>query len=82
MAVSDATEAELERLGALESVEGQVALRLAGQLDAPRNGMAVSGDAKELRAVMAAIRERAVKKADPIDELNARRARGSVPKAV
>jgi hypothetical protein len=82
MAVLGVTEAELDRLGVLETVEGQIAVRLAEQLDAPRNGMAVAGDAKELRAVMALIRDRSVKKADPIDELNARRARGSVPKAV
>jgi hypothetical protein len=83
MAVWDATQAELARLGAAESVEGQVALRLAEQLDAPRNGMAVSGDANVLLRTISEIRERSVKKADPIDELNARRAaRGAVPEAV
>lgn len=74
MAVGDAVEAELARLMASETVEGQIALRLAEQLDAPRNGMAVAGDAKELRAVLAHIRDSSsVQKVDPIDELNARR---------
>ena len=74
MAVADAVEAELARLKATETVEGAIALRLAEQLDAPRNGMAVAGDAKELRAVLTALRELTPAKADPIDELNARRA--------
>jgi hypothetical protein len=83
MAVGDQVRAELERLNALETVEGEIALRLAEQLDAPRNGMAVAGDAKELRVVMATIRERQPVKADPIDELNARRqGRGSTSEAV
>lgn len=74
MAVLDATEAELTVLGALETVEGQVALRLARQLDHPVAGVAVSGDANTLTKLMAQIRDAApVKKADPIDELNARR---------
>jgi hypothetical protein len=52
-------------------------------LDAPRNGMAVAGDAKELRAVLMSLRELTPAKADPIDELNAKRkARESNSQAV
>jgi hypothetical protein len=83
MAVADAVEAELTRLRAAETVEGAIALRLAEQLDAPRNGMAVAGDAKELRAVLMSLRELTPAKADPIDELNAKReARESNSQAV
>lgn len=79
--VGAAVEAELAALDAFSTAEGQIAMRLADQLDAPRNGMAVAGDAKELRAVLATIREKTPVKADPVDELNARRAaRGAVPK--
>jgi hypothetical protein len=84
VAVEQATRDELTTLGAVETVEGQVALVLAQQLDDPRAGMAVSGDAKTLTALMAEIRDRApAKKADGIDELNARRqARESTSEAV
>lgn len=83
MAVFDVTRDELTRLGAVETVEGQVALRLAEQLDAPRNGMAVSGDADKLLKTIALIREQKPAKADPIDELNARRkARESASQAI
>lgn len=71
--VETAVLAELTSLQAAESVEGRVALRLAAQLDAPRTGMAVSPDSRELRMVMAALREKTPAKVDPIDELNARR---------
>jgi hypothetical protein len=57
-------------------------LALAGLLDEVRNGMASAPDARELRAVMASLRDRTPAKADPLDELNARRAaRGATPKA-
>jgi hypothetical protein len=83
MAVSDVTLAELESLGVVDSVDGQVALVLAEQLDNPRAGMAVSGDARELRTVMQAIRDgRPAVKGDPIVDLNARRAaRGAASSA-
>lgn len=80
--VSDRVQAELVTLNAVDTVEGQIALALAEQLDNPRNGMAVSGDARELRAVMQEIRGKIPAKADPVDELNARRSsRGAAPKA-
>jgi hypothetical protein len=45
--------------------------------------MAVAGDAKELRAVLMSLRELTPAKADPIDELNAKRkARESNSQAV
>lgn len=84
MAVIDAVEAEIARLKAAGTVEGQIALVLAQQLDEPRAGMAVSGDSKELRSVLAQIRDSSsVQKVDPVDELNARRAaRGAATQAV
>lgn len=83
MAVFDAVSAELERLKATETVEGSIAMRLAEQLDEPRNGMAVAGDAKELRTVISALRELIPAKADPVDDLLARRAaRNAASKAV
>jgi hypothetical protein len=84
MALLDATEAELDRLGALESVEGQLALKLAALIDEPRAGMATAGDSREFRMVMAQVRSTATpKEASPIDELIARRAaRESAAKAV
>lgn len=75
MTVFDVTLAELQRLDVVDTVDAQVALVLAEQLDSPRAGMAVSGDARELRAVMQAIRDgRPAEKGDPIVDLNARRA--------
>ena len=69
MAVSERVQAEIALLGAGDTVEAQVALRLALQLDEPRNGMAVAGDAKQLLAVMEAVRLNAVKgKADSVDD--------------
>jgi hypothetical protein len=69
-------------LNAVDTVEGQLALALADAVDHPRAGMAMAGDAKELRAVVAALRDRTPVKADPLDELNARRAnRGSASQA-
>jgi hypothetical protein len=61
-------------LDAAGTVEGQLALALADAVDHPRAGMATAGDAKELRAVMAAIRgASSAQEADGIDELAARR---------
>jgi hypothetical protein len=78
----DAVRDELTALGAGDTVEGQLALALADAVDHPRAGMATAGDAKELRAVMAALRDKTPAKVDPVDELNARRAaRGSASEA-
>lgn len=66
--VGVATEAELTALDALGSVEGQIALRLAEQLDAPRNGMAVAADARELRMVMGLIRDGSKTEGDSVDD--------------
>ncbi len=68
MAVSDATRAELARLGAVETVEGQVALVLADALDNPRAGMATAPDAARLVAIMAQIRDGSKAESDSIDD--------------
>ena len=69
MAVAVRVQAEIDALGAGDTVEAEVALRLAEQLDEPRNGMAVAGDAKQLLVVMEAVRLNAVKgKADSVDD--------------
>jgi len=67
--VGTAVEAELTALDALGTAEGAIAMRLAAQLDAPRNGMAVAADAKELRTVMQAIRAAAPdERVDSVDD--------------
>jgi hypothetical protein len=65
------TRSELEKLGALRSVEGQAALRLAAQVDAPRSAMAVSGDVARLLVVMATIRDASPREADSVDNAQA-----------
>ncbi len=68
MAVFDVTEAELGRLDALETVEGQIALRLASKLDDARNDMATAGNARELRMVMGLIRDGSKTEGDSVDD--------------
>jgi hypothetical protein len=71
MSVYKAVKTELEQHGAVDSVEGQIALGLAAQLDDPRNGMAVAGDARELRAVMTAVRDVSPREVDSVDDASA-----------
>jgi hypothetical protein len=66
--LSDATRDELTAVGALGSVEGQIAMRLAAQLDEPRAGMAVAPDARELRIVMGMIRAGSKTEGDSVDD--------------
>lgn len=65
--------AELERLDVLRSVEGVVALRIASSLDdpdlAPSSVSAMSG---QLARIMAALRERAPRQRDRLDEIGQR----------
>jgi hypothetical protein len=71
MSVYEATLAELEKHDAVDTVEGQIALNLARELDEPRNGMAVAGDARELRSVIAAVRDVSPREADSVDDASA-----------
>lgn len=68
MAVYDSTFDELTILGAVDSVEGQVALVLARQLDSPHAGMAVAGDANTLTKLMQTIREAQTVEGDSVDD--------------
>jgi hypothetical protein len=67
MAVFDVTHAELSRLESVDTVEGQVALVLARQLDDVQAGMAVSADANTLVKTMQAIRDAQTVEADSVD---------------
>ena len=73
MSVVSAVEAELGRLGALETVEGQSALVLARNLDTGRNGMSKQGDALRLNQLMVTLRDQSVREADTVDEVRQRR---------
>ena len=68
------TQAELEALGAVNTVEGQSALALAAAVDSGRSLMAAPAMVKELRATMDALRERTPKAKDSVDDFSARRA--------
>jgi len=74
--VAQATRAELDRLGAADSLMGSIALTLAAKIDAASvfDGSLVSM-VKELRIVMADATRTARIPDDPIDELKARRDR-------
>lgn len=69
-----ATRSELERLNAMASPEAQVALALAEILDSGRSLMAAAANAKQLLAVLDAVRERSPKAKDSVDDFTARRA--------
>lgn len=69
-----ATQEELERLRALDTVEGQSALALARAIDSGRSVMAAAATVKELRATMDVLRERTPKVEDTVDDFTARRA--------
>lgn len=71
--VEDATQAELERLGAVETVEGQAALCLARAIASGQSLMAAPAMVKELRATLEVLRERTPKAKDGIDDIAARR---------
>jgi hypothetical protein len=68
------TLAALETMRAVETAEGQAALALAAGIDSGRALMAVPAMVKELRATLDALRERAPKTKDSVDEFSARRA--------
>jgi hypothetical protein len=70
----DATEAELQKLGARDTVEGQSALALAAAIDSGRALMAAPSMVKELRATLEVLRERTPKAKDTVDDFSARRA--------
>lgn len=79
MSVSSGVMADLQALGLTDSGEGQAALTLAEQLDSPAEDETSTGRAalvRELRMVMAGLRARPAKTAaDPLDELEAKRAK-------
>ena len=69
MAVLDRTQAELDELGALDTVEGQSALRLAEQLDGRHNSLATAQTVKTLIELMDRIRDSsAAAKVDSVDD--------------
>ncbi len=71
-----ATAHELEAVGRLESVAGQLALELARRVASGyESGAAVASLVKELRATMAAALAGVDRAADPLDEIRARRDR-------
>jgi hypothetical protein len=70
----DATQAELTKLNALDSVEGQSALALAAAIDSGRALMAAPSMVKELRSTLDVLRERTPKAKDTVDDFSARRA--------
>lgn len=77
--VGEATAAELERAGRLETAAGRAVLALAGRIDAAHmeTGTALAALVREHRAALAeAVRDAEVA-ADPLDELRARRERKS-----
>lgn len=72
-----ATAAELERAGRLETALGQAALALAYRIDAGvgETGSSLAALVREHRATLAEAVRDARQKADPLDELRARRER-------
>lgn len=74
-----ATLAELEAAGRTASAAGQAALALARRIDhgASETGQALAAMVREHRAALAAAVADAMKAADPLDELRARRERKS-----
>ena len=73
MSVEARVRAELEESGGLESVEGEMALSIARNMDKPRTGMSVAADSRALTAVMTTLRDRTVREADTVDEVRQRR---------
>jgi hypothetical protein len=69
-----ATETVLTELGSLDTPEGQACLALADAIDSGRALMAAPAMVKELRSTLDALRERAPKVKDSVDEFSARRA--------
>lgn len=74
--VYDATHAELDAAGVVNTALGQIALKLARQLDRGEDtGSAQAQLAKELRAVLQQATSTSSVEKDPADELRERRAR-------
>lgn len=69
----EATRAELGRLDALDSPEGQACIALAAAVDSGRALMAVPAMVKELRATLGALRDNVPKARDTTDEFTAAR---------
>lgn len=69
-----AAEAELRRIGALDTADGQALLRVARSLAEcdPRDVAALS---RELRLALAAVRAQSVATGDAVDDLKAKRER-------
>jgi len=71
-----ATARELEAAGRLESVDGQIALLLAGRIGSRREtGAATASLAKQFSVTMDEALGGVAKAADPLDEIRARRDR-------
>jgi hypothetical protein len=75
--VTAATVAKLEAAGRLDSPEGQTALALARRIDAgaAETGSSLAALARQHLATLAEAVKNAAAKADPLDELRARRER-------
>jgi hypothetical protein len=69
-----ATLAELTKVDALGSPEGQACLALAAAIDSGRSLMALPAMVTSLRATLTALRERNPRAKDTTDEFTARRA--------
>ena len=59
----------------LDTTEGQVALALAGLLDAQKGAMGAAGTADRLLRIMEGLRKRVPTAQTPLDQLRERRAR-------
>lgn len=74
VSVVESVAAELDRFGAADGPEGQIALALARNIDAARNGMATSPDARTLLDILTAIRDKRALESDSVDDATSRRA--------
>jgi hypothetical protein len=74
MSVVSATRAELRKLGATTSTEGQTALALAGILDAHHGAMGAAGTADRLMKIMAELRGHQPAAKSDLDKIRERRA--------
>ena len=72
-ALLDATRAELDAVGRVDTVHGQIALIIAARMSGFETGSGTAVLSKELRAVMAEALRGATAAMDPVDELRARR---------
>ena len=75
MSCVSSTRAELRRLGATTSVEGQTALALAGILDAHQGAHGAAGTADRLLKIMDVLRSRQPAVKSDLDKIRERRAK-------